>query len=84
MFAGLGLSGVGTAVAAHAQPAPIPDYHWCPGQWWDPGWGQNWDGGNCHDDHHRDMDGLDHSRDWNEAPGRPDDRGPWQPQPWQR
>jgi putative drug exporter of the RND superfamily len=22
-----------------AQPAPFPDYHWCPGEGWDPGWG---------------------------------------------
>ena len=30
--------------------APLPDYHWCPGQFWDPGWGNNWDWGRCHDD----------------------------------
>jgi len=37
---GLGLAGVGAASVAEAMPmAPMPDYHWCPGQWWDPGWG---------------------------------------------
>jgi len=68
IFAGaaaLGLAGVGAAAGAQAQPAPFPDYHWCPGEWWDPGWGFNWEGNNCHDDHHRDMDGWDHSHDWN-------------------
>ena len=30
--------------------APLPDYHWCPGQFFDPGWGNNWDQGRCHDD----------------------------------
>ncbi|EUA33179.1 hypothetical protein I553_7587 [Mycobacterium xenopi 4042] len=35
----------------------MPDYHWCPGQFWDPGWGPNWDWDDCHDDHHRDIDG---------------------------
>ena len=47
--AGLGLAGIGTASLAEAQPsAPLPDYHWCPGQWFDPAWGHNWDGGRCH------------------------------------
>jgi hypothetical protein len=79
VFAGaaaLGLAGGGGAIA-QAQPAPIPDYHWCPGEWWDPGWGPNWEGGMCHDDFHRDMDGGDHSRDWHgpgwdrDHPGQP-------------
>nr|WP_082962823.1 hypothetical protein [Mycobacterium sp. E342] len=86
---GLGLVGLGAAVSAQAQPAPLPDYHWCPGQGWDPGWGQNWDSNNCHDDRHRDMDGNDHSHDWNgpgpdqRGPGWPGGPGPYQPQPWQ-
>jgi hypothetical protein len=53
MTGALGLGGAGAAVA-QAQPAPFTEYHWCPGQWWDPGWGYNWDGNDCHDDHHRD------------------------------
>ena len=76
MGAGLGVTAVGAAVDAQAQPAPMPDYHWCPGQWWDPGWGFNWDGGNCHDDHHRDMDGWDHHRD-SGGPGGPDHPPGW-------
>jgi len=42
----------------------VPRYHWCPGDFWHPEWGFNWDGGTCHDDHHRDIDGGDHSRDF--------------------
>jgi len=30
MSAGLGLAGLGAAAVAEAQPAPLPDYHWCP------------------------------------------------------
>jgi hypothetical protein len=31
--AGFGLAGLGAASLAEAQPAgPLPDYHWCPGQ----------------------------------------------------
>jgi len=37
--AGLGLAGLGAAAVAQAQPAPFPDYHWCPGEYWDSGWG---------------------------------------------
>ena len=47
MSAGLGLAGLGTAGAAEAHPAPSPECHWCPGQWWDPGRGNNWDGRRC-------------------------------------
>jgi hypothetical protein len=63
MSAGLGLAGLGAAAVAEAQPAPLPDYHWCPGQFWDPGWGPNWEGGQCHDDHWRDHDQRD-ARHW--------------------
>ncbi|MBV8862632.1 MAG: hypothetical protein JO259_12345 [Mycobacterium sp.] len=63
---GLGLAGMGAASVAEAFPGPIgpaPDYHWCPGQYWDPGWGNNWDGGRCHDDGYYD--------------GEPRDQGHW-------
>lgn len=63
MSAGLGLAGLGAAAVAEAQPAPLPDYHWCPGESWNPGWGNNWEQGRCHDDHFRD--------------GEPRDRGHW-------
>jgi hypothetical protein len=82
MTAGLGLAGLGIAIAVNAQPAPFPDYHWCPGEYYDPGWGPNWDEGECHDDFHPDRDGWDHSRDCRgdydrRYDGRPgfDDRG---------
>jgi hypothetical protein len=45
---GLGLAGLGAASVAQAQPvAPFPQ--WCPGEFWDPGWGFNPDGFHCHD-----------------------------------
>jgi hypothetical protein len=70
--AGLGLAGIGTASLAEAQPtAPLPDYHWCPGQWFDPGWGHNWDMGRCHDDNY--FDGEPHDG------GHWHGMGPWHP-----
>jgi hypothetical protein len=47
LAAGLGLAGLATAIEVEAQPGPFPT--WCPGDFWDPGWGNNWDGGGCHD-----------------------------------
>jgi hypothetical protein len=70
--AGLGLAGIGTASLAEAQPtAPLPDYHWCPGQRFDPAWGHNWDGGRCHDDNY--FDGEPHDG------GHWHGMGPWRP-----
>jgi hypothetical protein len=61
---GLGLAGLGLASGtAQAEPGFAPLYHWCPGDGWHPEWGNNWDPGTCHDDHHRDIDGDNHSRD---------------------
>ncbi|MCV7029782.1 hypothetical protein [Mycobacterium sherrisii] len=64
IFAGAavaGLVGVGNAADAVAAPGPFPQ--WCPGEFWDPGWGNNWDWNNCHD--------------WRGGPpDRPGDRGP--------
>jgi hypothetical protein len=48
--AGMGLAGLAVATEAHAQPGPLPT--WCPGDFWDPGWGNNWDWGGCHDNFH--------------------------------
>jgi hypothetical protein len=45
--AGMGLAGLAVATEAHAQPGPLPT--WCPGEFWDPGWGNNWEWGGCHD-----------------------------------
>ncbi|HZA09084.1 hypothetical protein [Mycobacterium sp.] len=81
--AGMGLAGLGLAAGtAQAEPGPFPTYHWCPGDFWDQGWGFNWDWGRCHDDHHADADGWDHSRDWWGDQRGDRDRGgppPWQP-----
>jgi hypothetical protein len=61
----LGLAGLGLASGiAQAEPRPFPPYHWCPGDFWNPVWGGNWDNGDCHDAVHRDIDGNDHSRDF--------------------
>ncbi len=75
MSAALGVLGVGAAVDAQAAPGPFPQ--WCPGEFWDPGWGDNWDGWHCHDNFrpgwyhddrggwHDDRDhGPDHDRGW--------------------
>ncbi len=45
--AGLGMAGLG-ASEAQVAPGPFPQ-QWCPGEYWDPGWGNNWDWGRCHD-----------------------------------
>jgi hypothetical protein len=54
-----------------AAPAPPPNYHWCPGDQWNPGWGTayNWDWNRCHD--------------WEGRPGQsgPAGWGPWGPPP---
>ena len=57
--------------AAQAAPGFIPDYHWCPGQFFDPGWGPNWDQNVCHDDFHRDNDGNFHGNDYRGGPPPP-------------
>jgi hypothetical protein len=46
--AGFAFAGLGVASVAGAQPGPFPE--WCPGDSWDPGWGDNWDRNGCHDD----------------------------------
>src|SRR5258708_3852300 len=72
LTAALGLAGLGAATDARAQPGPFPQ--WCPGDFWDPGWGDNWDWGNCHDNW----------RDRGPGDWRPGDRGPgdWGPGDW--
>lgn len=45
--AGLGLAGLSAATQAQAQPGPFPQ--WCPGDFWDPGWGMNPQPWGCHD-----------------------------------
>lgn len=56
---------------AQAAPGFIPDYHWCPGQFFDPNWGPNWDQNVCHDDFHRDNDGNFHGNDYRGGPPPP-------------
>jgi hypothetical protein len=43
---------------------PAPLYHWCPGEFWRPEWGFNFDWNTCHDDHRRDGDGDNHNNDF--------------------
>lgn len=85
LTAGLGLAGLGAAADANAYPGQFPAYHWCPGQPWDPGWGNNWDWNRCHDNGYYDGDPHDagHWRGpgpWHpDGPGGPGDRGPGGP-----
>ncbi len=73
--AAIAASGLGLAATANAAPAlPAPNYHWCPGEFWNPIWGFNWEFGECHDDWHRDHDGDWHDRDWRGDRG---DHGDW-------
>jgi hypothetical protein len=62
----LGLAGVGVASDAHAQPGPFP--RWCPGEYWDPAWGNNWDWASCHDLRMGDPEGP---RPWEQPPPPP-------------
>lgn len=41
----LALSALGLAGGPHAQAAPAPTDHWCPGEPWNPAWGNvlDWD-----------------------------------------
>jgi hypothetical protein len=81
--AGLGLAGLGLAAGtATAEPVFAPQYHWCPGDYWDPGWGFNWYGNGCHDDHHADAWGTDYSHDWWGGPPPPPWAPPPPPPPW--
>jgi len=64
MTAGLGFASVGGATVAAAQVGEFPSYHWCPGDFWRPEWGFNFDWNTCHDDHHRDGDGNNRNNDF--------------------
>jgi hypothetical protein len=92
MSGAVALAGSGLAIGvAKAEPIPVPMYHWCPGDFWDPFWGFNFDWFTCHDDWHRDSDGDRHDRDWqpdhdnNDQDHRAHDDhdrgGPWQQWP---
>ena len=67
LLAGAASFGLSTGTA-QAEPNFVPTYHWCPGQYYDPGWGPNWDQNVCHDDFHRDNDGDFHGNDWHGYP----------------
>ncbi len=55
--AGLTLFGLGLAAGtAQAAPGLLPTHHWCPGDHWDEGWGDNRDWHHCHE------------HDWRPAP----------------
>ena len=44
----LGLAVLEDPAQAQARPGPFPQ--WCPGDFWDSGWGDNWDQIECHAD----------------------------------
>jgi hypothetical protein len=76
---GLGLAGLGAAGVAEAYAGPMPDYHWCPGQWYDPGWGNNWDWNRCHDDFYYDGEPRDRDHWHGQGEWHPDGPGGWGP-----
>ncbi|MBY0440711.1 MAG: hypothetical protein K2Q25_01025 [Mycobacteriaceae bacterium] len=49
LTAGLGTGGLGGAASAEARPGVLPTDPWCPGAYWNPTWGSNWDWNHCHD-----------------------------------
>jgi hypothetical protein len=53
LVACLNFASLATAIDAQAHPGPLPT--WCPGDFWDPGWGNNWDWGGCHDNFRHDF-----------------------------
>lgn len=73
MGGALTLSALGVAgdTVALAAPAPAPTGHWCPGDPWNPGWGNvsDWDWHQCHDWQHPG------------GPSAPAGWGPWGPPP---
>ncbi|MFV8052108.1 hypothetical protein [Mycobacterium sp. 48b] len=71
LTAGIGLAGLGGGVAQAAPTVPLPDYHWCPGEFWHPEWGFNWGGNRCHDDFYFDGEARDRGH-WH-------GRGDWRP-----
>lgn len=77
----LGLaSGTGQA-APH--PAPVNHYHWCPGQQWNPSWGNNWDQNNCHDwDDDAGPAGWGPPPAWTPPQPRPPTWAPWAHPVW--
>jgi hypothetical protein len=65
----LGLAALGLA-GGTAEASPVPTYHWCPGNPWDPSWSPvlDWNWNQCHD--------------WQRAGGpAPASWGPWGPPP---
>ena len=69
---GLAVTGLGLAGGiAQGAPPPAPSSRWCPGDQWNPVWGNisDWDWGHCHD-----WQGL-------AGPYGPAGWGPWGPPP---
>ncbi|WP_074245949.1 hypothetical protein [Mycobacteroides abscessus] len=71
----------GITAAAEAAAAPMPTYHWCPGEFWNPIWGLNISWNECSADGILDRDRpdgwrADDGRDkWGKrADGGPDNR----------
>ncbi|EUA25870.1 putative secreted protein antigen [Mycobacterium intracellulare 1956] len=66
---GLALSALGLAGGPGAQAAPAPTDHWCPGEPWNPAWGNvlDLDWNRCHEWQHPG------------GPTAPSGWGPWGP-----
>ncbi|MBV8346482.1 MAG: hypothetical protein JOZ49_02790 [Mycolicibacterium sp.] len=79
---GLALPALGLAsgiAQAAPPPAPTDHHHWCPGDYWDRGWGNNWDWNRCHDwdDNFGAPAGWVAPPPWAPAPPPPPPWAPW-------
>jgi hypothetical protein len=77
---GMAASALGLASGtAQAMPPPAPTYHhhWCPGEGWDRGWGNNWDWNNCHDWDDYGPAGFGPAPPWAAPPPPPPPWAPW-------
>jgi hypothetical protein len=74
-----------TAGTAQAAPYPVPTkhHHWCPGEHWDNGWGNNRDWYRCHDwDDNFGGAGYYGAPPWAPPPPAPPGWAPWAQVVW--
>jgi hypothetical protein len=82
---GLAVSALGlVSGAAEAAPLPAPTYHhhWCPGDGWDQGWGNNSDWNHCHDWDDNFGAGYQGPPPWAAPQPPPPPWAPWAPVVW--
>jgi hypothetical protein len=82
---GLAVSALGLAsgtAEAVPSPAPMDHHHWCPGDYWDRGWGDNPDWNHCRDWDDNFGAGFRGAPDWAPPPPPPPFWAPWAPVVW--